>query len=415
MAHGFLGDSSGTFTSFDVPGAVFYSLAFDEGPQGSSLNPSGDATGGYVDANSTMHGFVRDRSGAITTFDAPGADIKPGDFAGTLALSINPTGEVTGFYIDASFFTHGFLRDANGNITEFDAPGATTACPFGLTYPQGINAVGEIVGAYYNSQCNAHGFLREPNGAFTVVDVPSYAYTFPITINDRGEIAGFVINGAGVYYAFIRDHDGSFTVFEVPNVNQFGVAMDISSAGMVVGWYYDGSAVSHGFRRTPDGTLTIIDCPGAGTGLGQGTYATSINAAGDITGKYIDANGVPTASCSSPTNAAGLPSQLARNAEALHLADRTSEALEAIDEAEPLAERFGNRYWCAELHRLRDVFLAAMGADETQVEASFSAAIRTAKEQKSVSLEKRAEATYAEYRRQKASGSEGRGFRLPLW
>jgi hypothetical protein len=29
-------------------------------------------------------------------------------------------------------------------------------------------------------------------------------------------------------------------------------------------------------------------------------------------------------------------------------------------------------------------------------------------------LEKRAEATYAEYRRQKASGSGGRGFRLPL-
>jgi hypothetical protein len=28
--------------------------------------------------------------------------------------------------------------------------------------------------------------------------------------------------------------------------------------------------------------------------------------------------------------------------------------------------------------------------------------------------EKRAEATYAEYRRQKASGSGGRGFRLPL-
>jgi hypothetical protein len=30
-------------------------------------------------------------------------------------------------------------------------------------------------------------------------------------------------------------------------------------------------------------------------------------------------------------------------------------------------------------------------------------------------LEKRAETTYAEYRRQKASGSGGRGFRLPLW
>ena len=109
-----------------------------------------------------------------------------------------------------------------------------------------------------------------------------------------------------------------------------------------------------------------------------------------------------------------LPSYLAQKAEALHLADRTSEALEAIGEAEALAERFEQHYYSAELHRLRGVFLAALGADDTQIEASFCEAIRTAKEQKSVSLEKRAEATYAEYRRQKASGSEGRGFRLTL-
>jgi hypothetical protein len=67
------------------------------------------------------------------------------------------------------------------------------------------------------------------------------------------------------------------------------------------------------------------------------------------------------------------------------------------------------------LQLLRGVLLATMGADDTQIEASFCAAIRIAKQQKSVSLEKRAEAAYEEYRRQKASGSGGRGFRLPLW
>jgi hypothetical protein len=110
----------------------------------------------------------------------------------------------------------------------------------------------------------------------------------------------------------------------------------------------------------------------------------------------------------------GLPGHLARKAEALHLADRTCEALEAINEAEAVAERFEQRNWSAELHRLRGVFLAALGADENQIEACFCEAIRIAKGQKSVSLEKRAEGTYAEYRRQKASRSEGRGFRLPL-
>ena len=109
-----------------------------------------------------------------------------------------------------------------------------------------------------------------------------------------------------------------------------------------------------------------------------------------------------------------LPNYLARMAQAFHLADRTSEALEAINEAEALAERFEQRVYRATLHRLRGVFLAAIGPEETQIEASFRAAITTAKEQKSVSLEKRAEATYEDYRRQKASGSRGRGFRLPL-
>ena len=76
-----------------------------------------------------------------------------------------------------------------------------------------------------------------------------------------------------------------------------------------------------------------------------------------------------------------------------------------------MVERSEDRHWCAELHRLRGLFLVALGADEPQIEASFREAIRTAKEQKSVSLAIRAEATYV---RQKATGLGGRGFRLAL-
>jgi len=100
-----------------------------------------------------------------------------------------------------------------------------------------------------------------------------------------------------------------------------------------------------------------------------------------------------------------MPLCLVLKADTLHLADRTLEALEVINEAEAMAERFEQRYYCAELHRLRGVFLAATGAEETQIEASFGEAIRIARDQKSVSLEKRAIATYAEYQRQKATAS----------
>ncbi|MBV9998325.1 MAG: protein kinase [Verrucomicrobia bacterium] len=99
---------------------------------------------------------------------------------------------------------------------------------------------------------------------------------------------------------------------------------------------------------------------------------------------------------------------LAVKAEALHLADRTPQALEAIKEAQAVTEMSEERWWCAELHRLRGVFLAATRADEVQIEAAFSEAIRTAKRQKSTSLVNRAEAAYAEYCCQRPGGSPDR-------
>ena len=109
-----------------------------------------------------------------------------------------------------------------------------------------------------------------------------------------------------------------------------------------------------------------------------------------------------------------VPYYLGLKAEALHLANRTSKALEAIAEAQAMVERSEERWWSTELHRLRAVFLTALGAGHVQIEASFCEAIRIAKEQKSVSLEKRAGATYAEYRRQKASKPGRQKLRLPL-
>jgi tetratricopeptide (TPR) repeat protein len=110
----------------------------------------------------------------------------------------------------------------------------------------------------------------------------------------------------------------------------------------------------------------------------------------------------------------GVLSLLTLKAEALYVANRISEALEVTRKAEALVERFEGRWWCAELYRLRGVFLAALDVDEAQIEASFCAAIGTAKKQKSISLAKRAEASYAEYRRQKAKASGRHNFHLPL-
>jgi hypothetical protein len=51
----------------------------------------------------------------------------------------------------------------------------------------------------------------------------------------------------------------------------------------------------HGFLRVANGTITPFDAPGAGTAgtsLLPGTDSASINDSGDITGTYVDANGL---------------------------------------------------------------------------------------------------------------------------
>ena len=98
-------------------------------------------------------------SQTLTSFDPTGS-------TSTFPASINPAGVITGFYSDASFVNHGFLRDADGTITTFD-PSASTS-----TMPTGINPEGDIVGSYTDSNSVSHGFLRTEDGNITTFDVP---------------------------------------------------------------------------------------------------------------------------------------------------------------------------------------------------------------------------------------------------
>ena len=83
---------------------------------------------------------------AFTSFDVPGS-------TETNPTSINPAGEITGWYFAGSFIPHGFVRDGRGTITTFDVPGSTS------TSPTSINPAGEITGWYFDST-GKHGFVR---------------------------------------------------------------------------------------------------------------------------------------------------------------------------------------------------------------------------------------------------------------
>jgi hypothetical protein len=62
----------------------------------------------YVNQEVPAHGFIRNRDGVIRTFDAPGALTINGN-RGTFPASINAAGDVAGWYWGPDFHLHGFV------------------------------------------------------------------------------------------------------------------------------------------------------------------------------------------------------------------------------------------------------------------------------------------------------------------
>ncbi|HEY2142894.1 MAG TPA: hypothetical protein VGH06_00950 [Candidatus Udaeobacter sp.] len=122
--------------------------------------------GNYFDADNLSHGFLRDRNGAYTTFDAPDAGNVPGSFQGTYPFGINTNGAITGWYVDATNVNHGFVRDRHGAIVEFDVPGGT------IFQVWSIAPNGAVAGLYLDANNGVHGFVREADGG--VLGLPKF-------------------------------------------------------------------------------------------------------------------------------------------------------------------------------------------------------------------------------------------------
>lgn len=128
-----------------------------QGTRAYAINPSGTLTGFFLDSTNAAHAYVRSKNGVITVFDAPGAGTGP--FQGTFAFSpliIAPNGSIAGYYVDSANVSHGFLRDRNGTITTFDAPGAGTGAGQG-TFSYAISPNGAVTGYFYDAPPRATG------------------------------------------------------------------------------------------------------------------------------------------------------------------------------------------------------------------------------------------------------------------
>ena len=141
------------FWNFDYPGA---DNTFPTG-----ISDRGVVVGIWQISAEGNRGFILETDGSFTSFEVP---FSP--FPTTQATGINNKRVVVGFYYDASSVAHSFIRDPDGNFTSFDVPSAAS------TIAHGISDKGHITGAYEDSNGVFHGFIRDPKGAFSTVDVP---------------------------------------------------------------------------------------------------------------------------------------------------------------------------------------------------------------------------------------------------
>ena len=224
----------------------------------------------------------------IVTFDPPGAGTAAGQ--GTYVNGINSQGSVMGWFIDASYVNHGFVRAHDGTITVFDVPGAGTAAGQG-TVAWGMNSRGDITGYYVDSRNANHGFLRTAgcggHATIATFDAPNAGSgsgqgTEGANINDSGTISGLFSDAGNTWHGYMRNRDGSFISFDIPGATPTGLYLGtfygLTASGSFVGYYSDGDGVSHGWLRAKDGDITKIDGPGIGTAAG------SINSQGEIVG-----------------------------------------------------------------------------------------------------------------------------------
>jgi hypothetical protein len=345
VPHGFLRSPNGEITSFDAPGAGLGN-GLDQGTVAYAINDLGEIAGQFQDSSYVFHGFVRYPNGSFATFDEPDAGTEVNQplnpvnpYPGTLALDINLRGATAGYYVDKSNAAHGFVRSPANQFTSFDPTGSVNTYVCGATC---LSLDGAVVGYYWDSKLYQgfnviHGFVRQANGTITSFDAPEPTtptpfFTIATSINPKGEITGYSADSNFVVHGFVRHADGSFTTFNDPEAGtgtpepyaQGTSSLSINLVGTTTGQYRDASDNGHGFERFPDGQFANFDAPDAALGSRFATLPQTNNAEGEVAGLYTDANNLDHGFLWIP----GIPDRYAVNPRAPGQSEGVSSAME---------------------------------------------------------------------------------------
>ena len=302
VVHGFVRSAAGKFKTFNAPGAS--TAGFNSGTIPSAINDLGTVTGYYQDVNGNTRGFLFDAKGKFTTFDVPGA------LGSSIPVGINLEGAVVGYYSGPNGVSHAFERHPDGTFTTYSGPGACSANGTAFCYGSAafsINIFGESAAGFEDNRGNLtnHGLIRNVEGKLTPFNAPGagsglYQGTgcpgCAPGINLWGAIAGTFIDSNNISHGYLRSPQGQFTTFNVPGAGTAAgqgtgctsdCSVGLNDFGVIAGNYLDANYAYRVFTRSPQGAITLIDPPGT-----QFTSFNGINDEGTVIGYYLDESGV---------------------------------------------------------------------------------------------------------------------------
>lgn len=287
-------------TPFDVPDAAV--------TQAYGINARGDIVGTfqYAAPYNKNHGFLL-RRGIFTVIDFPGSST---DYS--IATGIGPGGDIVGYYGlvgGAPTSGYGFLLNKHGEWTT--VPNPVDPAPTMTPGPFRILPNGTMVGCFHyatplGAYASMHGFTLMRDGTFSRFDYPasgSMAMHYGATPDGRMIVGVYVVSGTNHGYVL---NDGDVITFDVPGSART-TPQDINADGIVVGTYRNPGEPAtrlHGFllnthlsMNQADWEYTFpFDIPDASI-----TRLRGINAAGQIVGDYVGADGRTRGFVASPT------------------------------------------------------------------------------------------------------------------
>ncbi len=177
------------YESIDVPGVDFLALGASsdfEGYAGNTRSADGEKTIGFTLID-----------GIFTTHDFPGSQ-------NTYFYALGNNGVAAGYYEDSDGLHHGVVLGEDGELRQYDFPGAVETEIYGFS-----DSTGALTGNFIGADGVRRGFSGDE-----IVEAPEATATYADFVNAAGSIIGSFVDADGLYHAFARTATGRFIILD---------------------------------------------------------------------------------------------------------------------------------------------------------------------------------------------------------